>query len=180
MFISSVQQMRVWLLCWIKMPIFTISMFCSGTEHHITSLCPALGHRYALIIPGICEPALQDPRGKQIPGMNLCFLYEGWSKGSYSHAISVQPLGIEHATIPHMEAKDVPFHMGYGGLICSKGLLSDRPKCLRLLVEAGWMSLCKTVSKTMLEWDENRRSLSSLPTIWLFLWVGNTIIPHIK
>ena len=95
--------------------------------------------------------------------------YEGRSKGSHSHAISVQPLGIEHTTIPHMEAKDVPFHMGYGGLICSKGLLSDRPKCLRLLVEAGWTSLCKTVSKTMLEWDENRRSLSSLPAIWLFL-----------
>ena len=29
----------------------------------------------------------------------------------------------------HMRAMDVPFHMGYGGLICSKRLQSDRPKC---------------------------------------------------
>ena len=28
----------------------------------------------------------------------------------------------------HMRAMDVPFHMGYGGLICSKRLQSDRPK----------------------------------------------------
>ena len=92
----------------------------------------------------------------------------------------MQPPDIEQATIPHIKAMHVPFHMGYGVLICSKGLQSDRPKCLRLLVEAGWMSLCKTVSKTMLEWDENRRSLSSLPAIWLFLLVWNTIIPHMK
>ena len=95
--------------------------------------------------------------------------YEGWSKGSHNHAISVQPPGIEQATIPDMRAKHVPFHMGYGGLICPKGLRSDGPKCLRLLVEAGWMSLCISVSITTLEWHENRRSLSSQPAIWLFL-----------
>ena len=36
-----------------------------------------------------------------------------------------------------MEAMDVPFHMGYGGPICSKRLQSDRPKWKGLLVEGG-------------------------------------------
>ena len=40
----------------------------------------------------------------------------------------MQPKGEDHAIIPHIKAMDVPFHMGYGGLICSKALLSDRPK----------------------------------------------------
>ena len=40
-----------------------------GSAHQITSLCPALGYRYALILPGMCDPSLQDPRGKILPGM---------------------------------------------------------------------------------------------------------------
>jgi len=55
---------------------------------------------------------------------------------------------------------DVPFHMGYGGLICSKALQSDRPKWGGMYADPRWTSLCKTVSKTMLEWGENRRCLS--------------------
>ena len=35
----------------------------------------------------------------------------------------------------HMEAMNVPFHMGYGSLICFKGLQSDRPKCRGKLVD---------------------------------------------
>ena len=31
--------------------------------------------------------------------------------------------------MPHMEARDVPFHLPYGSLICTKRLHSDRPKC---------------------------------------------------
>ena len=54
--------------------------------------------------------------------------YQGRSKGSFTRAISLHPLGAWQATIPHMKAKDVPFHMGYSGLICSKGLQSDGPK----------------------------------------------------
>ena len=54
--------------------------------------------------------------------------YEGGSSISLSAVISMQPLGIEQANNPHMKAKDVPFHMGYGGLICSKALQNDRPK----------------------------------------------------
>ena len=34
-----------------------------------------------------------------------------------------------------MKGMDVPFHMGYGGLICSKGLQNDRPKCKEMLVD---------------------------------------------
>ena len=54
--------------------------------------------------------------------------YEGGLSISLSAVISMQPLGIEQANNPHMKAKDVPFHMGYGGLICSKALQNDRPK----------------------------------------------------
>ena len=39
--------------------------------------------------------------------------------------------------MPHIEAIDVPFHMGYGGPITSKRLQSDRPKCEGPLVDPG-------------------------------------------
>ena len=66
--------------------------------------------------------------------------------------------------IRHFQA-DGPFkqqspRMGYGGLICSKALQSDRPKWGGMYADPRWTSLCKTVSKTMLEWGENRRCLS--------------------
>ena len=60
------------------------------------------------------------------PDLNGC--YEGGLSISLSAVISMQPLGIEQANNPHMKAMDVPFHMGYGGLICSKALQNDRPK----------------------------------------------------
>ena len=43
--------------------------------------------------------------------------YEGWSTHSHNHAISMQPLGIGHATIPHMKAMYVPFQPIYGSPI---------------------------------------------------------------
>ena len=52
--------------------------------------------------------------------------YEGRSQGTFPHAISLQPLGVGHATIPHIKAMDVPFHLIYGSLICAKRLKSDR------------------------------------------------------
>ena len=42
---------------------------------------------------------------------------------------------VDHAAIPHMKAICVPFHMGYGSLICSKMLQSDRPKCGKMLLD---------------------------------------------
>ena len=48
----------------------SIDVFPAGmASHQITSLCPALGYRYALILPGMCDPSLQDPMGKILPGM---------------------------------------------------------------------------------------------------------------
>ena len=35
----------------------------------------------------------------------------------------------------HMKAKYVPFHMGYGSLVLSKGFQNDRPKCRGMSVE---------------------------------------------
>ena len=82
--------------------------------------------------------------------------------------------------MPHMKAMNVPFQLMYGRLICSKGLESERPKWRGMLAKVSRASLCNTVSKTFLEWCENWRCLSFLPVIWLFLWVGQAIIPHLK
>ena len=49
-----------------------------------------------------------------------------------------------------------------------------------MYADPSWTSLCKTVSKTMLESDENRRCLSSQTVTWLFVGVGEAIIPHLK
>ena len=46
--------------------------------------------------------------------------------------------------------------------------------------DPSWTSLCKAVSKTMLELDENRRCLSSQGVTLLFVGVGEAIIPHLK
>ena len=45
--------------------------------------------------------------------------YEGGLSISFSAIISLQPLGVGHATIPHIKAIDVPFHLIYGSLICA-------------------------------------------------------------
>ena len=63
--------------------------------------------------------------------------YEGCPYNLRTNLITLQPLVTDHANVPHMEAMDVPFHMGYGGPICSKRLQSDRPKCKGLLVDPG-------------------------------------------
>ena len=78
-------------------------------------------------------------------------------------SITVQPLVADEAFMPHMEAMYVPFHMGYCSLICYKGLQSERPKCLRQLVESSWTSLCKSVSKTILFGCEKGTASAFLP-----------------
>ena len=80
----------------------------------------------------------------------------------------------------HMKAIYVLFQLIYGSLIYSKGLQSERPKWRGMHADPSWTSLCKAVSKTILEWCENRRSLSFLPVTWLFVGVGQAIIPHLK
>ena len=55
--------------------------------------------------------------------------YEGVDVTNWIGAVSVQPLAADQASMPHMKAMNVSFHMPYGGLICSKRLQSDRPKC---------------------------------------------------
>ena len=52
--------------------------------------------------------------------------YEGRLARSYATFISMQPLGGEHANIPHIKAMDVPFLLIYGSLICAKRLQSER------------------------------------------------------
>ena len=94
--------------------------------------------------------------------------------------IALQPLVPDQVFMPHMEAMYVPFHMGYCSLICYKGLQSERAKCLRELVEVSQTSLCKTVSKTMMFSGEKGSVSAFLAVTWLFLGVGQAIIPHLK
>ena len=107
-------------------------------------------------------------------------MYEGGSGISLSTFISLQPLGVEQANDHLMKAKDVPFHLIYSGLVYSKGLQNDRPKCRGMPADPRRTTVCKTVSKTSLEWCVNRRCLSSLPDTLLFLGVGCATIPHLK
>ena len=51
--------------------------------------------------------------------------------------ITLQPLVANQAYMPHMRAIDVPFHKGYGSLICTQRLQSDLPKCKGMEVEVG-------------------------------------------
>ena len=52
--------------------------------------------------------------------------------------------------MPHMKAINVPFHLMYSSLMCSKGLESDRSKWRGMLAEVSRASLCKTVRKHVL------------------------------
>ena len=45
-------------------------------------------------------------------------LYEAEIVKRGMNSITVQPLVADEAFMPHMEAMYVPFHMGYGSLIC--------------------------------------------------------------
>ena len=54
--------------------------------------------------------------------------YEGKDEKTGTTLIAMQPFVADQAYMPQMKAMYVPFHMGYGRLIYSKGLQNDRPK----------------------------------------------------
>ena len=54
--------------------------------------------------------------------------YEGKDEKTGTTLIAMQPFVADQAYMPQMKAMYVPFHMGYGSLIYSKGLQNDRPK----------------------------------------------------
>ena len=56
-------------------------------------------------------------------------MYEAEKEKKFMALKALQPLVANQAYIPQMKAMYVPFQLMYGGLICSKGLQSDRPKC---------------------------------------------------
>ena len=55
--------------------------------------------------------------------IKLDCMYEGGFLEKFYTLVALQPMGEDHAIIPHIKAMDVPFHM-----ICFKALLGDRPK----------------------------------------------------
>ena len=59
---------------------------------------------------GAVQWRLRDTYGK----IGVTFEYEGRAFKSETGAISLQPLGGEQATIPHMKAKHVPYQLMYG------------------------------------------------------------------
>ena len=54
--------------------------------------------------------------------------YEGDVFKRFMNFVAMQPLVVDEASMPHMKAIDVLFHLMYGSLMSSKGLESDRPK----------------------------------------------------
>ena len=82
---------------------------------------------------GVVEHFLIILHWNEFPGRTarlLCcgniLIYEGRFTGSDPHAISLQPLGVGNATMPHIKAMDVPFHLIYTSLICAKSLQTVR------------------------------------------------------
>ena len=79
-----------------------------------------------------------------------------------SSTVTLQPHVAHHATIPHMIAMDLPFHIRYNSLICYENLQSGRLYC------------------TVLGMGRNRGASASQPTNRLFLRVWKAIMPHMK
>ena len=76
--------------------------------------------------------------------------------------VTMQPLAADHATIPHVIAMNLPFHVRYSSLVYYKKLQSDRLYC------------------SVLEMGRNKGISASQPTNWLFLRIWRAIIPHMK
>ena len=62
---------------------------------------------------------LKTPNAGYIRHHFTYYMYEGGFTRSDPYAISLQILGVGHATISHINAMDVPFHLIYGSLICA-------------------------------------------------------------
>ena len=86
----------------------------------------------------------------------------GQENAAKTSTVTLQPFVVKHATIPHMIAMDLPFHIRYNSLICYENLQSGRLYC------------------TVLGMGRNRGASASQPTNWLFLRVWKAIIPHMK
>ena len=67
--------------------------------------------------------------------MYVIKVYEAWAILSETELVSLQPLEADHATLPHMKAMHVPFHLVYGSLISFKGFQSDGPKSRGMSVD---------------------------------------------
>ena len=52
-------------------------------------------------------------------------------------SVTLLPAGAYQATLPHIKAMYVPFHLVYGSLIYFMGLQRERLKCKGLLVDRG-------------------------------------------
>ena len=75
---------------------------------------------------------MDGPLGARIwNGGGKCSLaaYEGVDVFKWIASVTLQPLVPDQAFMPHIKAMNVPFHLLYGSLICSKILKSDRQKC---------------------------------------------------
>ena len=76
--------------------------------------------------------------------------------------VTLKPLVVDYAAIPHVITMDLPFHIRHSSLICYKKLQSDRLYC------------------TVVEVGRYKGASASQPTNWLFLRIWKAIIPHVK
>ena len=74
-----------------------------------------------IAVTDICFPSknasfliLPDRYSWLSPDLSRGFMYEAGAFKSETGAISLQPIGGEQATIPHMKAKHVPYQLMYG------------------------------------------------------------------
>ena len=75
--------------------------------------------------------------GKKWDVGRLGISYEGMDVTNWIGAVAVQPLVAHKTFMPQMRAINVPFHLLYGSLICSKNLQNDRLKCRGILADPG-------------------------------------------
>ena len=179
--------MRFWYLNWVQnqLRIFVLSRkrcctFAGGTTT-LSFLCSLMIQIGARDSPSLRQTTcLSWGETWKIRNLSKVMIYECGSSISLSAVISMQPLVTDHANDPHMKAKDVPFHIWYGGLICIKAFQSDIPKWGGLFADPRWTSVCKTEAKQWLSGVKTGGVSASLPVTWLFLWVGYAIIPLMK
>ena len=107
--------------------------------------------------------------------------YVGRSGIKYKQVIAPLLHQIYSSYWSHMKALGIFFKWVYGSLIYDKKWLSGRPKCTMTLVNAGTTQAKKQEGKQQYWSDVKTWSATVSQTVtWLFLRVGQAIIPHLK
>ena len=80
-------------------------------------------------ITALIDPLLVQSMNTSGKCLKKVSVYEACVIRSANWSLTLQQKGLSNCTIPNLIELYVPFHMGYGSLICSKKLQNDRHKC---------------------------------------------------